>query len=148
MPHAFATNADRPASPMVLYGIPPSGHVHRVQLMLSPYRLVDVDMRAGEHKREPFLTLNPFGQIPVLDDNGIEVMERWLAASAFLAGPAPTLADVAARLYRPCWRRRYFARAVSGAQRLAAAHRGIAGLQADGGDGARNALIGETARNR
>jgi glutathione S-transferase len=31
---------------------------------------VEVDVRGGEHRREPFLKLNPFGQVPVLDDNG------------------------------------------------------------------------------
>lgn len=68
-----------PAAPLVLYHTPLSGHAHRVELFLSllglPYRTQAVDLRGGEHKREPFLTLNPFGQIPVLDDNGTVVAD-------------------------------------------------------------------------
>lgn len=49
-----------------------SGHSHRVQLFASlagiDYELVDVDLVAGEHKKEPFLSLNPFGQVPVIED--------------------------------------------------------------------------------
>ncbi|HVK75491.1 MAG TPA: glutathione S-transferase [Kofleriaceae bacterium] len=49
-----------------------SGHAHRVELFLSllglPCQLVDVDIRAGEHKQPAFLRLNRFGQIPVLED--------------------------------------------------------------------------------
>ncbi|MGY8526614.1 glutathione S-transferase family protein [Paracidovorax citrulli] len=68
-----------PAAPLVLYHFPLSGHVHRVHLLLSllalPYRLQPVDLRNGEHRREPFLRLNPFGQIPVLDDNGTVIAD-------------------------------------------------------------------------
>ena len=49
-----------------------SGHSHRAQLMLSllglPHEVVPVNLRAGEHKTEGFLKLNPFGQVPVLED--------------------------------------------------------------------------------
>ena len=45
---------------------------YKVRLLLSilelPYELVELDMYAGEHKREPFLSLNPFGQMPALTD--------------------------------------------------------------------------------
>ncbi len=65
----------KPASPIKLYRYPLSGHAHRVQLMLSllqlPTELVDVDLKQAAHKRPEFLALNPFGQVPVLDDNGI-----------------------------------------------------------------------------
>lgn len=65
----------KPASPITLYRYPLSGHAHRVQLMLSllhlPAELVDVDLKQAAHKRPEFLALNPFGQVPVLDDNGI-----------------------------------------------------------------------------
>jgi len=170
------TRTATPASPLVLYHMSLSGHAHRVELFLSllglPYRLVPVDLRGGEHKRAPFLQLNPFGQVPVLDDGGTIVsdsnailvylalryddgqwlprdpvgaaavqrwlsvaageiahgpaaarvtvlfgvprpldeaierarnlfalMEQWLAGQPFLAGPAPTLADVATYSY-------------------------------------------------
>ena len=52
-----------------------SGHCHRVQLFASlagvDHDLVDVDLINGEHLREPFLTLNPFGQVPVIEDGDV-----------------------------------------------------------------------------
>ena len=49
-----------------------SGHSHRVQLLASlagiNHELVDVDLLAGEHKKDPFLALNPAGQVPVIED--------------------------------------------------------------------------------
>jgi len=57
-----------------LYRHPLSGHAHRVELMLSllnlPTELVFVDLANGEHKKPEFLAINPFGQVPVIDDNG------------------------------------------------------------------------------
>ncbi|MBL0075776.1 MAG: glutathione S-transferase [Rhodocyclaceae bacterium] len=64
----------KPSNPIKLYRHPLSGHAHRVQLMLSllklPTELVEVDLMKGAHKQAEFLALNPFGQVPVLDDNG------------------------------------------------------------------------------
>ncbi|MGB3433191.1 glutathione S-transferase family protein [Achromobacter sp.] len=64
---------------LTFYSFPLSGHAHRVALMLSllevPYRKVDVDLRGGEHKRPAFLALNSFGQVPVIDDNGVVVAD-------------------------------------------------------------------------
>ncbi|MEQ9270266.1 glutathione S-transferase family protein [Marinobacter salarius] len=49
-----------------------SGHSHRAELLLSllqlDHELVDVDLVNGEHKQPPFLALNRFGQVPVLED--------------------------------------------------------------------------------
>lgn len=57
-----------------LYRHPLSGHAHRVELMLSllglPTELVFVDLAKGAHKEPEFLKLNPFGQVPVIDDRG------------------------------------------------------------------------------
>ena len=57
-----------------LYRHPLSGHSHRVELFLSllglDFELVDVDLVNGEHKQPAFLAKNPFGQVPVLDDDG------------------------------------------------------------------------------
>ncbi|MBK5002316.1 glutathione S-transferase [Pseudomonas sp. S31] len=57
-----------------LYNFPKSGHAHRIELMLSlldlPAELVFVDLAKGEHKQPQFLAMNPFGQVPVLDDDG------------------------------------------------------------------------------
>ncbi|WP_432262156.1 glutathione S-transferase family protein [Cupriavidus sp. TMH.W2] len=67
----------KPAKPLVLYRSPVSGHAHRAELFLGllglPHRLVDVDLRGGEQRSEAFLRLNPFGQVPVLDDDGVVI---------------------------------------------------------------------------
>ena len=62
-------------NPIKLYHFPLSGHAHRVQLMLSllelPTETVFVDLAKGAHKQPEFLAINSFGQVPVLDDNGV-----------------------------------------------------------------------------
>lgn len=62
---------------MKLYTHPLSGHAHRVQLFLAlaqvPYEAVQVDLASREHKSAGFLALNPFGQIPVLEDGEVVV---------------------------------------------------------------------------
>ncbi len=56
-----------------------SGHSHRVELFLSlldlDYRLIDVDLMNAEHKSDAFLQLNPFGQVPVIDDEGTVIYD-------------------------------------------------------------------------
>jgi glutathione S-transferase len=62
---------------MKLYYHPLSGHSHRARLFLSllgqPVELIEVDLKSGAHKKPEFIELNPFGQVPVLDDNGTVV---------------------------------------------------------------------------
>lgn len=62
-------------NPIKLYHFPLSGHARRVQLMLSllelPVEVVFVDLAKGAHKQADFLAINPFGQVPVIDDNGV-----------------------------------------------------------------------------
>jgi glutathione S-transferase len=64
---------------ITLHGFPLSGHSHRVQLALSlmglPHQVVQVDLKAGAHKTPEFLRLNPFGQVPVLDDDGTTLFD-------------------------------------------------------------------------
>src|SRR4029079_11377506 len=75
---------------------------YKVRLLLAlldqKYELVELDMYAGEHKKEPFLTLNPFGQMPALTDGNYTIADshaclvylarkydksgRWLPADA------------------------------------------------------------------
>lgn len=66
-------------SPVKLYHFPLSGHAHRAQLMLSllevPTEIVFVDLAKGEHKKPEFLAINPFGQVPVIDDNGTVISD-------------------------------------------------------------------------
>jgi len=64
---------------MKLYWHPLSGHAHRAQLFLSligvKFDLVEVDLARGAHKAADFLKLNSFGQVPVLDDDGVIVCD-------------------------------------------------------------------------
>lgn len=57
-----------------LYMTERSGNAWKARLLLSmlgvPYEAVPVDLAGGEHKRAPFLRLNPRGQVPVLEDDG------------------------------------------------------------------------------
>jgi len=52
-------------------------NAYKVRLLLEildvPYEMVDIDMYGGEHKREPFLSLNPFGQMPALEDGEFHI---------------------------------------------------------------------------
>ncbi|NNE24883.1 MAG: glutathione S-transferase [Rhizobiales bacterium] len=72
-----------------------SGHSHRVELFASlagiNHDLVDVDLMSGEHKKQPFLTLNPSGQVPVVQD-GETVISDSNAILVYLA-----------RKYAPDW---------------------------------------------
>ena len=58
-----------------LYEFTLSGNCHKVRLMLSllgiPYKNHLLNAADGEHKSPEFLTLNPFGQVPVLKDGDI-----------------------------------------------------------------------------
>ncbi len=66
-----------------------SGHSHRVELFLSllglPFASLDVDLRKRAHKTAAFLALNPFGQVPVLEDDGL-VLSDSNAILVYLAG--------------------------------------------------------------
>ncbi len=52
---------------------------YKVRLLLEmlgiEYERVDIDMYGGEHKREPFLTLNRFGQMPALQDGQFTIAD-------------------------------------------------------------------------
>jgi glutathione S-transferase len=56
-----------------------SGHCHRVELFLSllglQHELVDVDLAKKEHKSPAFLAMNPFGQVPVLQDGDVTLAD-------------------------------------------------------------------------
>lgn len=64
---------------MKLYHFPLSGHAHRAHLFMSllglPHELIEVDLASGAHKTPEFLAMNPFGQVPVLDDDGTIVAD-------------------------------------------------------------------------
>lgn len=62
-----------------LYASRLSGNCYKVRLFLGlldlDFELTEVDMRAGEHKRAPFLALNPLGQVPVLVDGEVTLAD-------------------------------------------------------------------------
>ena len=78
-----------------IHHFPLSGHAHRVELFASlagiAHELVHVDLAAGEHKQDAFLALNPFGQVPVIED-GDTVLSDSNAILVYLA-----------RQYAPQW---------------------------------------------
>ena len=60
-----------------IHGTMQSINTYKVRLLLAildvPFELVEIDMYDGEHKREPFLSLNRFGQMPALEDGEFHV---------------------------------------------------------------------------
>jgi len=62
-----------------IYGLTLSGHSHRVELFANlagiPYELTELDLANGEHKKQPFLSLNPAGQIPVIVDGDVVISD-------------------------------------------------------------------------
>ncbi len=73
---------------MKLYHYALSGHAHRAALFLSltgtPHELIEVDLAAGAHRRPEHLALNAFGEVPVLDDEGIIIQDS-LAILVYIA---------------------------------------------------------------
>ena len=55
-----------------IYSFPLSGHSHRVILFASlagiAHEVIDLDLANGEHKKEPYLSINPVGQVPSIVD--------------------------------------------------------------------------------
>jgi glutathione S-transferase len=71
----MTATAAQPTQPIKLHRMALSGHCHRVELFLTllglPFEVVNVNLPAGEHKSESFLRLNPFGQVPVIEDGDV-----------------------------------------------------------------------------
>jgi glutathione S-transferase len=71
--------ARTPAHRLRLHRFALSGHCHRVELLLAllelPFDAVDVDLAAKEQKTTRFLALNPFGQVPVLEDGDLTLSD-------------------------------------------------------------------------
>jgi glutathione S-transferase len=71
-----------------LYDLSVSGNCYKVRLLAAlagiALELVPVDVPGGEHKRRPFIDLNPWGQVPALEDGGV-VLRDSLAILVYLA---------------------------------------------------------------
>ena len=69
----------KPAHEIIFYSFPTSGHAHRVDLLLRaldlPFKRIDVDLGAKVQKQPDFVAMNPFGQVPVIDDNGTVIWD-------------------------------------------------------------------------
>jgi glutathione S-transferase len=74
-----ALSAKRPAQAIRLHRVAISGHSHRVELFLSllglPFERIDVDLGTRAHKAPAFLAMNPFGQVPVIQDGDVTVAD-------------------------------------------------------------------------
>lgn len=71
-----------------LHEHPESGNSHKVRLLLSflglRYESVRVDLLTGEQLGEAFRSLNPRGEVPVLEDDGV-VLRDSMAILVYLA---------------------------------------------------------------
>ncbi len=94
---------------MKLHHHPVSVHAHRAVLFASllgvPHQLIEVDLAAAAHKSPEFLKLNPFGQIPVLEDGDLVIADSnailvYLAKKAGRSDWLPEDAAGAARVQR------------------------------------------------
>jgi glutathione S-transferase len=81
-----------------------SGHCHRVELFLSllglPVELVDVNLSAGAHKSPAFLQMNPFAQVPVIQDGDVTLADA-NAILVYLASRYAPDADADADVWLP-----------------------------------------------
>ena len=73
---------------MKLYLFRESGNAYKVRILLSllnaPYDKVMLDNRKEEHRQPPFLTLNPRGEVPVIEDDGMVIWDS-AACLAYVA---------------------------------------------------------------
>ena len=69
----------RPAQPIRLFTTLLSGHGHRVKLFLTlldlPFEVVELDMKAGDNRKPDYLALNPFGQVPTIQDGDLTLFD-------------------------------------------------------------------------
>lgn len=71
--------AARPAQPIRLFTTLLSGHGHRVKLFLTlldlPFEVVELNMKAGDNRKPEYLALNPFGQVPTIQDGDLTLFD-------------------------------------------------------------------------
>lgn len=92
---------------MKLHDLSLSGNCYKVRLLAAlagiPLDIVAVDFLAGEHKRPPLIDLNPWGEIPILEDGDVVLRDsqailvylaRRYAGESWLPGDATGMATV------------------------------------------------------
>ncbi len=92
---------------MKLYNEEISGNCYKVRLFCSlldiPVEIISVDFACGAHKKSPVIDLNPFGQLPVLEDDSVVVRDsqailvylaRKFGGEAWLPSEAASMARV------------------------------------------------------
>src|SRR5262249_12453152 len=76
-----------------LYYHPLSTFARRVLIAFAetqiPHELAVVDMAARRHREQPYLSLNPYGRVPTLDDDGFVLFES-TAILSYLEAIWPT----------------------------------------------------------
>ena len=81
-------SSTKPAQPIRLHTTLLSGHGHRVKLFLTmldlPFTVTELDMAAGDNRKPAHLALNPFGEVPVIED-GDAVLSDSSAILVYLA---------------------------------------------------------------
>ncbi|BAF89129.1 conserved hypothetical protein [Azorhizobium caulinodans ORS 571] len=87
---------------LTLYSTRSSGNAYKVRLLLAklrlPFRLVEVDIFAGENRTPEFLQLNPEGRVPLLELEDGHILAESNAILFYLAEGTPFLpADPVAR---------------------------------------------------
>ena len=106
-----------PTAAIRLYRHVMSGHCHRIELMLSilgvPFEPVDMQFGPAGTRTPEFLTLNAFGQVPVIEDGDLTLADSnailvylaqrydssgtWLPSDPVIAGNIQRWLSVAAR---------------------------------------------------
>lgn len=95
-----------------LYDLELSGNCYKVRLLCAllgvPLEIIPIDYLAGAHKKPPVIDLNPFGELPVLQDGDvvlrdsqailIYVARKW-GGEAWLPGGAADMARVCTWLF-------------------------------------------------
>jgi glutathione S-transferase len=68
-------SSPKPAQPIRLHTTLLSGHGHRVKLFLTlldlPFTTIELNMAAGDNRKPAHLVLNPFGEVPVIEDGDV-----------------------------------------------------------------------------
>lgn len=92
---------------MKLYDLTLSGNCYKVRLFAAlagiPLEIVPVDFLGGEHKRPPLIELNPWGELPILEDGEVVLRDsqailvylaRRYAGEAWLPSDPAAMAEV------------------------------------------------------